>query len=77
MIASDAGIGISPQEQTKIFEHFYRIGKTRSIQSGSKQGAVRAFPKKCPSARPLVWAAAKTLKPLRAGAEKFMLLHFL
>jgi len=34
MTVSDTGIGISPQEQTKIFERFYRVEKSRSIQSG-------------------------------------------
>jgi len=34
LTVSDNGIGISPQEQTKIFERFYRVEKSRSSQSG-------------------------------------------
>jgi len=34
LTVSDTGIGISPQEQTKIFERFYRVEKSRSSQSG-------------------------------------------
>jgi len=34
LIVTDSGIGISPDEQTKIFERFYRVEKSRSTQSG-------------------------------------------
>jgi len=34
MIVSDTGIGISSREQSKIFERFYRVEKSRSIESG-------------------------------------------
>jgi len=34
MTVSDTGIGISSQEQTKIFERFYRVEKSRSFQNG-------------------------------------------
>jgi two-component system phosphate regulon sensor histidine kinase PhoR len=31
---SDTGIGVSQSEQTRIFERFYRVEKSRSIKSG-------------------------------------------
>jgi two-component system phosphate regulon sensor histidine kinase PhoR len=34
LTVSDTGIGISPEEQTKIFERFYRVEKSRSAESG-------------------------------------------
>lgn len=34
VIVTDTGIGISPIEQEKIFERFYRVDKSRSRQSG-------------------------------------------
>ncbi|MCL1862457.1 MAG: ATP-binding protein [Defluviitaleaceae bacterium] len=34
MTISDNGIGIPPEEQTKIFERFYRVEKSRATKSG-------------------------------------------
>ncbi|MDR0248642.1 MAG: PAS domain-containing protein [Oscillospiraceae bacterium] len=34
LVVSDNGIGISPREQTRIFERFYRVEKSRSQNSG-------------------------------------------
>ncbi len=34
LIVADTGIGISPTEQTRIFERFYRVEKSRSQQGG-------------------------------------------
>lgn len=34
LTVSDTGIGISPEEQAKIFERFYRVEKSRSSQGG-------------------------------------------
>jgi two-component system phosphate regulon sensor histidine kinase PhoR len=34
LTVSDTGIGISPGEQSRIFERFYRVEKSRSIRSG-------------------------------------------
>jgi two-component system phosphate regulon sensor histidine kinase PhoR len=34
LTVSDNGIGIAPQEQTRIFERFYRVEKSRSQRSG-------------------------------------------
>ena len=34
LIVSDNGIGISPSEQTRIFERFYRVEKSRSQRGG-------------------------------------------
>jgi len=34
MTVSDTGIGISPKEQTKIFERFYRVEKSRTAKGG-------------------------------------------
>ena len=34
LIVADDGIGISPDEQTRIFERFYRVEKSRSQQRG-------------------------------------------
>jgi two-component system phosphate regulon sensor histidine kinase PhoR len=34
LTVSDNGIGISPHEQTKIFERFYRVEKSRAAKSG-------------------------------------------
>jgi len=34
LTVSDNGIGISPAEQTRIFERFYRVEKSRSVKNG-------------------------------------------
>ena len=34
LTVSDTGIGMPPQEQHKIFERFYRVEKSRSVQGG-------------------------------------------
>jgi two-component system phosphate regulon sensor histidine kinase PhoR len=34
LVVSDNGIGISPEEQTRIFDRFYRVEKSRSQRNG-------------------------------------------
>ena len=34
MRVMDTGVGISPDEQQKIFERFYRVDKSRSKETG-------------------------------------------